>query len=126
MALLDADNLFAAAEKRASFRTTNVSSKLNRQEVERLDALAKGRGCQRGELIRDLILRELERSSVTVQPPADLTEIVGLRMMLTTILKPLAVGQRMSEETFDAVITEVRRAKAQMAAELLEQKGGRS
>ncbi len=125
MALLDTDNLFAAAEKRASFRTINVSSKLNREEVDRLNALAKARGCQRGELIRDLILRELDSTRPGDQPPADLTEIVGLRLLLTTLLKPLAIGQRMTEETFDAVITEVRRAKSHMAAELIKDQGAR-
>ena len=123
MELLDTDNLIAAAEKRASFRTINVSSKLNRDEVERLNALAKVRGCQRGELIRGLILRELDDTHSSDQPPADLTEIVGLRLLLTTLLKPLAIGQRMTEETFDAVITEVRRAKSHIAAELIKEQG---
>jgi len=125
MALLDYDNLFAAAEKRASFRTINVSSKLNREEVDRLNALAKARGCQRGEFIRDLILRELESTRPEDQPPPDLTEIVGLRLLLTTLLKPLAIAQRMTEETFDAVITEVRRAKSHLAAELIKEQGVR-
>lgn len=119
MAILDPENLFAAAEKRASFRTTNVSSKLNRLEVERLDALAKERGCQRGELIRELILRELDRATAAAEPPANLTEIVGLRLMLTTLLKPMAIGQRMTEETFDAVMIEVNRAKVPVAASLI-------
>lgn len=123
MALLDYDNLFAAAEKRAAFRTANVSSKLNRSELDRLNALAEARGCQRGELIRELILRELDRASSANQPPADLTEIVGLRLLLTTVLKPLATGQQMSEQTFDAIVLEVRRAKAEIAADLIANTG---
>ena len=123
MALLDTDNLFAAAEKRAAFRTVNVSSKLNRSEVERLNALAEARGVQRGELVRELILRELDKSSSTHEPPADLTEIVGLRLLLTTVLKPLATGQQMSEQTFDAIVLEVRRSKTEIAADLLATKG---
>jgi hypothetical protein len=126
MAILDPKNLLAEAQERASFRTANVSSKLNRLELKRLDALAKERGCLRGELIRELILRELDRSSTTSQPPVNLTEIVGLRLMLTTLLKPLAIGQRMTEETFDAVMVEVNRAKVPVAASLIEpEEGGR-
>lgn len=123
MALLDIDNLFAAAEKRAEFRTVNVSSKLNRSEVERLDALAQARGVQRGELVRELILRELDKPSSAHEPPADLTEIVGLRLLLTTVLKPLATGQQMSEQTFDAIVLEVRRSKTGIAADLIAKTG---
>jgi hypothetical protein len=94
--------------------------------LKRLDALAKERGCPRGELIRELILRELNRCSTTSRPPVNLTEIVGLRLMLTTLLKPLAIGQRMTEETFDSVIVEVNRAKVPVAASLIEpEEGGR-
>ena len=125
MALLDTDNLFAAAEKRAAFRTVNVSSKLNRSEVDRLDALAEARGVQRGELVRELILRELDKPSSTHEPPADLTEIVGLRLLLTTVLKPLATGQQMSEQTFDAIVLEVRRSKNEIAADLIAKTGAR-
>ena len=123
MALLDTDNLFASAEKRAAFRTVNVSSKLNRSEVDRLNALAEARGVQRGELVRELILRELDKPSPTHEPPADLTEIVGLRLLLTTVLKPLATGQQMSEQTFDAIVLEVRRSKTEIAADLIAKTG---
>ena len=123
MALLDTDNLFAAADKRAAFRTVNVSSKLNRSEVDRLNALAEARGVQRGELVRDLILRELDKPTSTHEPPADLTEIVGLRLLLTTVLKPLATGQQMSEQTFDAIVLEVRRSKTEIAADLIAKTG---
>ena len=123
MALLDTDNLFAAAEKRAAFRTVNVSSKLNQSEVDRLNALAKVRGVQRGELIRELILRELDDANSTQKPPVELTEIVGLRLLLTTVLKPLATGQKMSEQTFDAIVLEVRRSKTEIAADLIAKTG---
>jgi len=63
MPLLNDDAMVEKAEQRASFRLTNVSSKLSRSEAERLDLLARKCGQQRGEFIRHLILDELTRDS---------------------------------------------------------------
>lgn len=65
------------AQQRTSFRLTNVSSKLSRNEAERLDLLAKKRGQQRGEFIRRIILDELTRDSEMPTPSAELSEIIG-------------------------------------------------
>lgn len=105
------------AEQRATFRLTNVSSKLNRSETERFDALAKRRGQQRGELIRRLILDELSRDGGEPTASAELSEIVGLRLMLTNVLKPLATGQKLTPEVFDGIMTEVKKRKRAVAIE---------
>jgi hypothetical protein len=105
------------AEQRASFRLTNVSSKLSRSETERFDALAKRRGQQRGELIRGLILDELSRDGGEPTASAELSEIVGLRLMLTNVLKPLATGQKLTPEVFDGIMTEVKKRKRAVAVE---------
>jgi hypothetical protein len=116
----------SAEALRDEFRTTNVSSKLTRSEAERLDNLADERGLQRGELIRELILREIQ--DPTSQPSAslELIELVGLRMILTNLLRTVSQAQPITQERFDAIMTEVRRSKVQVATDLAEKtKGGR-
>gem|GEM_PF-398897 len=117
MPLLSDEAMVQTAEQRASFRLTNVSSKLSRSETERFDALARRRGQQRGELIRRLILDELSRDSGEPTASAELSEIVGLRLMLTNVLKPLATGQKLTPEVFDGIMTEVKKRKRAVAVE---------
>ena len=117
MPLLSDEAMAQTAEHRASFRLTNVSSKLSRSETERFDALAKRRRQQRGELIRRLILDELSRDGGEPAASAELSEIVGLRLMLTNVLKPLATGQKLTPEVFDGIMTEVKKRKRAVAIE---------
>jgi hypothetical protein len=117
MPLLNDDAMIEKAKQRASFRLTNVSSKLSRSEAERLDSLAKKRGQQRGEFIRHLILDELIRDNGTPTASPELSEIVGLRLMLTNVLKPLATGQKLTPEVFDGIMVEVKKRKRAVAVE---------
>jgi hypothetical protein len=117
MPLLSDEAMVQTAEQRASFRLTNVSSKLSRSETERFDALAKRRGQQRGELIRRLILNELSRDGGEPASSVELSEIVGLRLMLTNVLKPIATGQKITPEVFDGIMTEVKKRKRAVAVE---------
>ena len=117
MPLLSDDAMVEKAEQRASFRLTNVSSKLSRSEAERLDLLARKRGQQRGEFIRHLILDELTRDSGAPTASPELSEIVGVRLMLTNLLKPLATGLKITPEVFDGIMVEVKKRKTALAVE---------
>ena len=117
MPLLNDDAMMEKAEQRASFRLTNVSSKLSRSEAERLDLLARKRGQQRGEFIRHLILDELTRDSGAPTASPELSEIVGVRLMLTNLLKPLATGLKITPEVFDGIMVEVKKRKTALAVE---------
>jgi len=117
MSLLNDDAMVEKAEQRASFRLTNVSSKLSRSEAERLDLLARKRGQQRGEFIRHLILDELTRDSGAPTASPELSEIVGVRLMLTNLLKPLATGLKITPEVFDGIMVEVKKRKTALAVE---------
>jgi len=117
MALLSDESMTERALKRESFRMSNVSSRLTCTEVERLDELAKKHGQQRGEFIRRLILDELARQSGEPTVSAELTEIIGLRLMLTNLLRPLATGQKLTAETFDGIIAEVKKHKRTLAVQ---------
>jgi hypothetical protein len=116
MPLVSDGTIAKRAKQRESFRLTNVSSKLNLSEAERLDALAAKRGQQRGELIRQLILDELARDGEPTAS-AELTEVIGLRLMLTNLLKPLTTGQKLTPEMFDGIMAEVKKRKKAVAIE---------
>ncbi len=126
MAFLSEDNVLERAQQRAVFRLTNVSSKLNRAEAARLDALVKRRGLQRGELIRQLILDELARDAgqMPASDPA-LAEILGVRLLLVNVLRPLAAGQAVAPETFDQMLDQIGQAKHQLAQKMLAEREGK-
>ena len=103
MAILDEANLAAEAAKRATYRVNHVGTKLNEGELRAFEALAAKRNQTQGELIRGLILAEQAREAGGVQPSAELEEITGVRLLLINLLKPVAIGQPMTEKTFDAI-----------------------
>jgi hypothetical protein len=117
MAILSDGQLASDAEKRATYRLLGVTTKLSPREVTATERLASKRGLQRGELIRQLILRELRQDAGEATVSAELTEIIGLRLMLVNLLKPIATGQKITPEVFDAIMAEVRKTKREVAVE---------
>src|ERR1035441_71585 len=117
MPLMSDEALVQKAEPLPSVRLTNVSSKLSHSETARFDALAKRRGQHRGEFIRRLILDELTRDSGELTASAEMSEIVGIRLMLMISVKPLATGQKLTSEVFDGIMTEVKKRKKSVAIE---------
>jgi hypothetical protein len=124
MTILREDNLAAEAEQRAGYRLHAVATKLNRKETQAFAALAKKRGRKRGDLLRQLVLAELDRESPESAASAELTEIVGLRLMLTNLLKPLATGQKLTAEMFDGIMVEVKKRKRAVAVEARQETEG--
>jgi hypothetical protein len=120
MSLLSDDDIAEAAQRREVFRESSVSTRLTRKETRNLDALAKSRGVQRGELIRKLIHDELARDAGTSTASTELTEIMGIRLMLTNLFRPLATGQKLTPEAFDNMVAEVKRRKRSVAEDALQ------
>ena len=125
MAILDEANLAAEAAKRATYRVNHVGTKLNESELRAFEALALKRNQTQGELIRGLILAAIQaaqaREAGGVQPSAELEEITGVRLLLINLLKPVAIGQPMTEKTFDAIVAEAKKRKAPVALELVQE-----
>ena len=125
MAILDETNLAAEAAKRATYRVNHVGTKLNESELRAFEALALKRNQTQGELIRGLILNEQAdeqaRESGGVQPSAELVEITAVRLLLINLLKPVAIGQPMTEKTFDGIVAEAKKRKAPVALELVQE-----
>jgi hypothetical protein len=115
------NHLAAEAAKRATYRVNHVGTKLNESELRAFEALAAKRNQTQGELIRGLILDEQAREAGGVQPSAELTEITGVRLLLINLLKPVAIGQSMTEKTFDGIVAEAKKRKAPAALELAQE-----
>ncbi len=115
MSLFNDEQLTAEAKAKASYRLIGVTTKLSPREVEDIEGLARKHGLQRGEFIRQLILDELARDSGDPPVSAELVEILGLRLMLTNLLKPLATGQKITPDVFDGIIAEVKKHKRGLA-----------
>ena len=120
MALLDEKNLAAEAAKRARFRVHHVGTKLNQAELHELEVLAAKRKQTQAELIRGLVLREIEQDQTGLRPSAEMVEITACRLLLVNLLAPMAKGQAMTPEGFDGIVDEVKKQKARVARDRLK------
>src|SRR4029077_17784281 len=102
-----------------SDRTLNrvfpVTAKLTKEERGKVTEFARSQGLARGEWIRGVILREMRGASAS---DPSLAEILGVRLLLVNVLRPLAAGQRLTPEAFDRLLDEISDAKHQLAAKL--------
>jgi hypothetical protein len=96
-------------------RVFPVTAKLTKEERGRITEFASSQGLARGEWIRDVILRELRNESAS---DPSLAEILGVRLLLVNVLRPLAAGQRLTPEAFDKLLDEISDAKHELAAKL--------
>jgi hypothetical protein len=101
-------------------RVFPVTAKLSKEERARVTNFATSQGLARGEWIRDVILREIHGES-----PCDpsLAEILGVRLLLVNVLRPLAAGQRLTPEAFDKLLDEISEAKHALAGKLAASAG---
>jgi hypothetical protein len=99
-----------------------VTTKLTKDERVRVTEFAGSQGLARGEWIRDVILREVR--GVSASDPS-LAEILGVRLLLVNVLRPLAAGQTLATEVFDKLLDEISEAKHQLAAKLTASAGGK-
>ena len=120
MALLDEKNLAAEAAKRAQFRVHHVGTKLNEAELHELEVLAAKRKQTQAELIRGLVLREIERDQTGLRPSAEMVEITACRLLLVNLLGPMVRGQAITQEVFDGIVDEVKKQKARVARDRLK------
>jgi hypothetical protein len=97
-----------------------VTTKLTKDELGRVTEFARSLGLARGEWMRDVILRELRGDSAN---DPSLAEILGVRLLLVNVLRPLAAGQRLTPEAFDKLLDEISEAKHALAAKLAASAG---
>src|SRR5215831_8545297 len=96
-------------------RNQSLNTKLTPTEFEAVEATAEAHGCALGEWVRGVILGEVRRASAG---DPSLAEILGVRLLLVNVLRPLAIGQRLTPEAFDRLLDEISVVKHQLAAKL--------
>jgi hypothetical protein len=120
MPLLVQHNDSERTQRKTVFRNATVCLKLTQQEVKLLDQLATAKGVARSEWMRDVILRELRGDSAN---DPSLAEILGVRLLLVNVLRPLAAGHVLAPEAFDKLLDEISDAKHQLAKSLAASAG---
>ena len=116
MAVLKSKSNAISGEDRAAHRIFPVTAKLTKEERRAVTDFAKSQGLARGQWIRDVILGQLRTSPVSTP---SLAEILGVRLLLVNVLRPLAAGERLSHEAFDKLLDEISNAKHELAGKLL-------
>ena len=123
MPILSDEQLAEDAAKRAGFRLKTAGTKLNQEEIAALERHCRNRGVTPGELIRQLILAELGRGTqLNASTDPVLTEVLGMRLFLVNVLRPLAVGQKLTPEAFDKLLDEISSAKHELAAKIVSER----
>jgi hypothetical protein len=120
MSILMLPNHFETDRKKGAVRgresrNQSLNTKLTPTEFAAVQAAATAHGCALGEWVRDVILRELRGGSAS---DPSLAEILGVRLLLVNVLRPLAAGQRLTPEAFDKLLDEISDAKHQLANKL--------
>jgi hypothetical protein len=69
------------------------------------------------EWAREVLLREARKQD---REPV-FTELIAVRMLLNLVLKHVACGERMTEASFSAALTKVRKEKHGNALEVMQQ-----
>ena len=101
-------------------RNQSLNTKLTATELAAVETAAAAHGCALGEWVRDVILREVRGGSAS---DPSLAEILGVRLLLVNVLRPLAAGQRLTPEAFDKLLDEISDAKHKLAATLAPSAG---
>jgi len=115
MAILKATAHAISDSDRALNRVFPVTAKLTKEEMGKITEFARSQGLARGEWIRDVILKEMSNGS---HSDPFLAEILGVRLLLVNVLRPLAAGQKLTPEAFDKLLDEISEAKHQLAGKL--------
>ena len=86
---------------RETFRLYPVTIKLTKEEREAVTRFAESHGAARGQWMRDAILAQLQNPS---KNNAALAEVLGIRLLLVNVLRPLAAGQKLTQAAFDKLL----------------------
>jgi len=103
-------------------RTKSIGFKVSEEEYAQLETAAQADGRTLGEWCREAIFRGGSASDAERHDPA-LAEIVGVRLLLVNVLRPLAAGQRLTPEAFDKLLDEISEAKHALAVKLAASAG---
>lgn len=119
MAVLKTTTEMKVHADREALRIFPVTTKLTKAERKAVTEYAESHGIARGQWIRDVLLAELEGA----RSNAALAEILGVRLLLVNVLRPLAAGQKLPPEAFDKLLDDISTAKHELANKLVSENG---
>lgn len=99
-------------------RVIPASTKVTREEQEELEAAAKRNGKSLSEWAREVMLAAAREAQTD---RALFTELTALRLLMTNVLRPLALGETLTPVSFQAILSGVRKDKHDAARDLLAQ-----
>jgi hypothetical protein len=105
--------------KGRSQRTQSIGTKLTPEEETDVLSASEKDGKVPSEWVRDLIMKEL-RTSSAADPM--LAEILGVRLLLVNVLRPLASGQNLSAEAFDKLLDDIGATKYELATKVVAER----
>ncbi len=98
-------------------RTESLAIRVTKDEELTMIRAARTQGLTLREWSREVLLREA-RSTGT---DALFSEVVALRMMLSSLLRPVCCGQIIAAEEFAAELQNIRNTKQQVAQDIRQQ-----
>jgi hypothetical protein len=104
-----------------TLRTETACLKLTQEEFRRVQEVADTSGQTRGEWMRDVILRAIERVKSENNIDPTLNEIVGVQLLLMNVLKPVVTGHPMTAAAFDNIVAEVHKVKNSVARRIIQE-----
>jgi len=113
-------NLSARLDRRLKSgcrRTKTVGARVSAAEEQEMILAANRDGLNISEWSRDVLLREARRSG----GDAVFTELIATRMLVVNLLKPLALGEKVSPTWITEAMTMVRKEKHKAAQEVMQQ-----
>jgi hypothetical protein len=119
MPILKAESVKKTSNDRETLRVYPVTTKLTKEERNAVTKFAESHGVARGQWMRDVILAQLQN---TPRNNASLAEVLGIRLLLVNVLRPLAAGQKLTPETFDKLLDEIGTAKYELAGKLASER----
>ena len=101
-------------------RSQSFATRFTRGEETELAKAAETDGKTLREWAREVLLREARRS----KDDALFTELIAMRVLLNNVLRPVALGQKMTSDHFNEVLANVRSEKRRAAKEVMQQYTG--
>jgi len=102
-----------------SQRTQSIGTKLTPEEESDVLSASERDGKVPSEWVRDLIMKELRTSS---SADAMLAEVLGVRLLLVNVLRPLASGQKLTAEAFDKLLDDIGATKYELATKVVAER----
>ena len=101
---------------RTIVRTITIGGKFTPIEYEGLSKIASDSGQLLSEWAREVLLREAQAEESNLHL---ISEVVGLQLLLMNTLAPMARGEKISAEQFQAIVKSVQSTKVKAAEEML-------